>query len=180
MPKEDVDGGKEDLPAKSDVSGAGRRNPPPALLVLIAAFAIAGYFGYQEFQERLVTLHEEDARIRAEMVTISSRVAGWVTAVSAKEGETVEEGTALIVIDDRRLRTGGELSFDVADAAAHFVPDLWDLVGPIGHLDLDGDLRHARHRFRFHPVELLHLLEREQEGLRREHRRRARGALRDG
>ena len=104
MPKEDVDGGKEDIPAKSDVSGAGRRNPPPALLVLIAAFAIAGYFGYQEFQERLVTLHEEDARIRAEMVTISSRVAGWVTAVSAKEGETVEEGTALIVIDDRGVK----------------------------------------------------------------------------
>ena len=104
MPKEDVNGGKEDIPAGSEILGSGRRNPPPALLVLIAAFAIAGYFGYQEFQERLVTLHEEDARIRAEMVTISSRVAGWVTAVSAKEGETVEVGTALIVIDDRGVK----------------------------------------------------------------------------
>ena len=51
-----------------------------------------------------MTLYEEDARIRAEMVTISSRVAGWVTAVSAKEGETVEKGTALIVIDDRGVK----------------------------------------------------------------------------
>ena len=66
---------------------------------------------------------------------------------------------AEIVVDDRRLRTGGELSFDVADTAAHLVPDLRDLVGPIGHLDLDRDLGHARHGFRFHPVELLHLLE---------------------
>ncbi len=104
MPKEDVNGGKEDIPAGSEVLGSGRRNPPPALLLLITAFAIAGYFGYEEVQERSVTLHEEDARIRAEMVTISSRVAGWVTAVSAKEGETVEKGTALIVIDDRGVK----------------------------------------------------------------------------
>ena len=104
MPKEDVNGGKEDIPAGSEVLGSGRRNPPPALLLLITAFAIAGYFGYEEFQERSVTLHEEDARIRAEMVTISSRVAGWVTAVSAKEGEIVEKGAALIVIDDRGVK----------------------------------------------------------------------------
>ena len=104
MPKEDVNGGKKDIPAGSEVLGSGRRNPPPALLLLITAFAIAGYFGYEEFQERSVTLHEEDARIRAEMVTISSRVAGWVTAVSAKEGEIVEKGAALIVIDDRGVK----------------------------------------------------------------------------
>ena len=104
MPKEEVNGGKEDIPAGSEVLGSGRRNPPPALLLLITAFAIAGYFGYEEFQERSVTLHEEDARIRAEMVTISSRVAGWVTAVSAKEGEIVEKGAALIVIDDRGVK----------------------------------------------------------------------------
>ena len=104
MPKENVNEGEEDIPPSGQASGSGRRTPPTALLVLIAAFAIAGYFSYQEFQERLVTLYEEDARIRAEMVTISSRVAGWVTAVSAKEGETVEKGTALIVIDDRGVK----------------------------------------------------------------------------
>lgn len=81
-----------------------RRGPPPALLVLIAAFAIAGYFGYQEFQERLVSLHEEDARVQSDMITISSRVAGWITEVAAEEGQAIDKGTALIVIDDREAR----------------------------------------------------------------------------
>ncbi|MAH85223.1 MAG: hypothetical protein CBB68_13390 [Rhodospirillaceae bacterium TMED8] len=71
--------------------------------LLIALFA-AFFFGYREFTDRLLFLHEEDARIHADMVTISSRVAGWITRVPAKEGQEVEVGTTLIVIDDREAK----------------------------------------------------------------------------
>ncbi len=104
MPKDDPIKGETDAADITEPSAPRRRGPPSALLVLIAAFAIAGYFGYQEFQERLVTLHEEDARIQSDMITVSSRVSGWITEVSIEEGQDIDKGTALIVIDDREAR----------------------------------------------------------------------------
>ncbi|MEK9724995.1 MAG: biotin/lipoyl-binding protein, partial [Rhodospirillaceae bacterium] len=106
MPKDEPAAGQKD--GGDDTTDAApprkRRGPPPALFVLIAVFAVAGYFGYQEFQERLIALHEEDARIQADMITVSSRVAGWVTEVAVEEGQAIEQGTALVVIDDREAR----------------------------------------------------------------------------
>ena len=78
-----------------------RRRPPPALIVLAIVLLTVGFFGYREFRERLVFLHEEDARIQADMVIVSSRVAGWVTRVAASEGQMVEAGTILVSIDKR-------------------------------------------------------------------------------
>ena len=104
MPKDDPTKSETDAADSTESSTPRRRGPPFALLVLIAAFVIAGYFGYQEFQERLVSLHEEDARIQSDMITVSSRVAGWITEVSVEEGQAIDKGTALIVIDDREAR----------------------------------------------------------------------------
>lgn len=81
-----------------------RRRPPPALIVLLVILTTAAVFGYREFRERLVFLHEEDARIQADMITISSRVAGWVTKVAVSEGSGVEAGTTLITIDEREAK----------------------------------------------------------------------------
>ncbi|MBT3660635.1 MAG: HlyD family secretion protein [Rhodospirillaceae bacterium] len=81
-----------------------RRRPPPALFVIVAAISVAAYFGYREFQERLLYLHEEDARIHADMITVSSRVAGWITSIAVREGQAVGEKTPLIVIDDREAK----------------------------------------------------------------------------
>jgi len=81
--------------------GIRRRRPPPTLMALAAVLLVGGIFGYREFQERLAYLHEEDARIRADMITVSSRSAGWVTRVAASEGEMVDKGTTLVILDDR-------------------------------------------------------------------------------
>ncbi len=78
-----------------------RRGPPRGLIILALALAAAGIFGYREFRERVLFLHEEDARIRADMVTVASRVAGWVTHVAAREGQTVAQGTVLLEVDQR-------------------------------------------------------------------------------
>ncbi|MDD9877065.1 MAG: HlyD family secretion protein [Magnetovibrio sp.] len=81
-----------------------KRRLPPSILVLVAALAAGGFFGYREFQDRIAFLHEEDARVQADMVTISSRVAGWVTRVAVAEGQSVAAETPLVVIDDREAR----------------------------------------------------------------------------
>jgi len=69
--------------------------------VLGLAIVLALGFGYREFRERVLYLHEEDARIRADMVTVASRVAGWVTRVAVQEGQAVTAGTVLVEVDRR-------------------------------------------------------------------------------
>ncbi len=77
------------------------RKPSRNLLVAgalaAAALAAAGY----EIRERMLFLHEEDARIMADMVTVSSRVAGWITQRPVVEGQAVDAGTVLVTIDQR-------------------------------------------------------------------------------
>ncbi len=80
---------------------ARRRRPPLNLLVLGLAIVLALGFGYREFRQRVLFLHEEDARIRADMVTVASRVAGWVTRVAVQEGQDVAAGTVLVEVDRR-------------------------------------------------------------------------------
>ncbi|WNK01310.1 HlyD family secretion protein [Thalassospiraceae bacterium LMO-JJ14] len=71
-----------------------------AFLVLIGAV----YIGITEVHKRLTYIFEEDARIQTDLVTVSSRVAGWITEMPAAEGETVEESTVLVQVDDRESR----------------------------------------------------------------------------
>ncbi|MBO6946782.1 MAG: HlyD family secretion protein [Rhodospirillales bacterium] len=71
-----------------------------AILVLIGGVFFATY----EVHKRLSFVFEEDARIHADLVTVSSRVAGWITEMPAAEGEHVDEGTVLVQIDDRESR----------------------------------------------------------------------------
>ncbi|MGP1679879.1 MAG: HlyD family secretion protein [Burkholderiales bacterium] len=78
-----------------------RRGPPLNLIILVVALLAASIFGYRELRERVLFLHEEDARIRADMVTVASRVAGWVTRVAVVEGQAVEAATVLLEIDRR-------------------------------------------------------------------------------
>jgi membrane fusion protein, multidrug efflux system len=71
------------------------------LIVLALALVLVLIFGYREFRERVLFLNEEDARIRADMVIVASRVAGWVTRVAAQEGQSVASGTVLVEVDRR-------------------------------------------------------------------------------
>lgn len=76
-----------------------RRGAGRALLLLAAiGFLIAaGRWLHHRFTHVLV----EDARVAADMVVLSSRVPGWISAVRVTEGETVARGAVLAVIDDR-------------------------------------------------------------------------------
>lgn len=78
--------------------------PPPrrASLALGAAIALAvlvvgGWWLYRQFTHVFV----DDARIAADMVVLSSRVPGWVTAIGVTEGDSAGAGVLLVDIDDR-------------------------------------------------------------------------------
>ena len=76
----------------------------PAFIVAIIFSAVSVYFLSIEVHNRIAFINEEDARIHADLTTISSRVAGWITKIPAVEGEKIIAGTVLIQVDNRESR----------------------------------------------------------------------------
>lgn len=74
-------------------------------LLLLAAVA----YGGRELRLRLTHVYEYDARVTADIVTVSSRAEGWIVDLAVREGQKVEAGQTLVKIDDRaaRLRVDG-------------------------------------------------------------------------
>ena len=74
-------------------------------LVLLAAVA----YGGRELHLRLTHVYEYDARVTADIVTVSSRAEGWIVELPVREGQRVEAGQTLVKIDDRaaKLRVDG-------------------------------------------------------------------------
>ena len=74
-------------------------------LLLLAAVA----YGGREVHLRLTHVYEYDARVTADIVTVSSRAEGWIVDLAVREGMRVEAGQTLVRIDDRaaKLRVDG-------------------------------------------------------------------------
>jgi membrane fusion protein, multidrug efflux system len=65
--------------------------------LLIAVLAAGGWFTHRF----LTLLVVDDARVAADMITVSSRVPGWVSEVRVIAGDSVSAGGLLVRIDDR-------------------------------------------------------------------------------
>ena len=65
--------------------------------LLIAVLAAGGWFTHRF----LTLLVVDDARVAADMITVSSRVPGWVAEVRVIAGDSVLAGGLLVRIDDR-------------------------------------------------------------------------------
>ncbi|MBT7942922.1 MAG: biotin/lipoyl-binding protein, partial [Alphaproteobacteria bacterium] len=71
------------------------------LLVGGAIAVIAVLFGGREMYQRINFVYAEDSRIEADLITVSSRVAGWVTTLDVTEGAPISKGQVLLNIDAR-------------------------------------------------------------------------------
>jgi len=69
------------------------------VLVAVAA-ALLGALAYWLYG-RFTHVYIDDARVTADVISVSSRVSGWVTAVHVSEGQKVDKGAILAAIDDR-------------------------------------------------------------------------------
>ncbi len=95
MPEASTPADTSAAPARSRV---GRQVRNLVILIIVAtAIAGAGRWGYWQWSH----VSETDARIKADTVTISSRVAGWIVALPTTEGDRVRRGDLLIEIDSR-------------------------------------------------------------------------------
>ena len=66
----------------------------------IVALVLAAWAGNWLFH-RYTHLYIDDARIDGEVITISSRVSGWITELPVMEGDAVKKGQLLARVDDR-------------------------------------------------------------------------------
>ena len=98
----------EEEPKATSGPRAPRRRRRFGLIISILVVIAAGYFGFQEFQARMTHVFEQDARIAGNLITVSSRVAGWVTDLQVRESQHVRKGAVLVRIDDRASHLAAE------------------------------------------------------------------------
>ena len=90
-------------------AGRGRALLRPRTFVVAAVLLIALAYGGRELYMRFTHVYEYDARVSADIVTISSRGDGWVVEMAVREGMQVEAGHVLVRVDDRiaKLKADG-------------------------------------------------------------------------
>ena len=70
-------------------------------VILILVLGVGGYWGFEEVRSRFTHVYEYDARIAGSLITVSSRVAGWVTEMNISEGDDISKGQVIVQIDAR-------------------------------------------------------------------------------
>ena len=71
------------------------------VLVALAVVAAGAWFGYGEVRQRFTHVHETDARVAADLVTVSSRVAGRLAGVVVESGDRVARDQIIARLDAR-------------------------------------------------------------------------------
>ena len=77
-------------------------------VVAILALVFAAWGGHWLYQ-RWTHVYIDDARIDGEVVTISSRVSGWITELPVVQSDAVKKGALLAQVDDRDSRLQKEV-----------------------------------------------------------------------
>jgi membrane fusion protein (multidrug efflux system) len=90
-------------PSPEKPAGGVRHRGLQRSLLLVAVLAVIA-LGIREVHDRLAFVSETDARVSANLVVVSSRVAGWLTDVSIVEGAPVKAKQILARVDDRDSR----------------------------------------------------------------------------
>lgn len=81
--------------AHGSVSGRGK------IVLMGAAALLLAVSGAHWVYKRWTHVYLDDARIDGEVVTISSRVSGWITELPVIEGDAVKKGQLLARVDER-------------------------------------------------------------------------------
>ena len=69
-------------------------------VLIAAALALLAWGGHWIYQ-RSIHVYIDDARIDGEVITLSSRVSGWITELPVIEGDEVKKGQLLVRVDER-------------------------------------------------------------------------------
>lgn len=93
----DTPAGAGNAATRSRIHLAGERKAWFLGIVALVLLAWGGQWLYNRFTH----VYIDDARVDGEVVTISSRVSGWITELPVIEGDEVHRGQVLARVDDR-------------------------------------------------------------------------------
>ena len=71
------------------------------LLAIVVVGALLLAWGGRWLYHRYTHVYSDDARIDGEVITVSSRVSGWITELNVIEGDAVKKGQVLAQVDSR-------------------------------------------------------------------------------
>ncbi len=98
--------------SEQQVAAAAPAKPPRRLgarvirVALLLTMAVGlGIWAADWARTALIFVHETDARVAADMISVSSRVDGWLIARPIRSGDTVKKGDTLAVIVGRDAET---------------------------------------------------------------------------
>lgn len=94
-PERAREGPHQEAGKRASLNGRGKLWIVGAVALILAAWG--GHWLYQ----RWIHVYIDDARIDGEVITISSRVSGWITELPVIEGDEVKKGELLARVDDR-------------------------------------------------------------------------------
>jgi len=69
-------------------------------VALVAALAASGWYGYDWYMVGRFMVSTDDAYVRADMSTLTAKVAGYVAELPVKENTLVKAGTVILKLDD--------------------------------------------------------------------------------
>lgn len=81
-----------------------RRKRFAIAVLAVLLFIVVGTYAVQWLRWRAVHVSENDARVAGEVVTMASRLDGWLVTRPVIEGDAVKQGQVLAQIDDRDAR----------------------------------------------------------------------------
>ncbi|HEY9898202.1 MAG TPA: HlyD family secretion protein [Pantanalinema sp.] len=84
-----------------DLKVTSKRKPPVVLMgVLAVALAVGGVYGGKWWTHRQAFVSTEDAQVAGNLITVSSRVPGRIAQLLVDEGQQVEAGQVVAVLDE--------------------------------------------------------------------------------
>jgi membrane fusion protein (multidrug efflux system) len=102
-------GGPVAAPAQAPegpAAGTPKRGKKKYLLggALVAALAVAGWFGYGYWTVGRFMVETDDAYVQADFAIVAPKITGYVASVPAAENQAVSAGDPLVVLDDGDYR----------------------------------------------------------------------------
>jgi membrane fusion protein (multidrug efflux system) len=88
--------------------GRGRGLLRPRFLAIAAMLLVGLAYGGREAYLRFTHVYEYDARVTADVVSVSSRTDGWVVEMPTLEGTRVTAGQVVVRLDDRVAKLRAE------------------------------------------------------------------------
>jgi RND family efflux transporter MFP subunit len=90
-------------------------------IIVVIAAVFAGRWVWTDYMH---TPWTRDGRIRAEVVTVSPDVSGWVTGLNIKDGQNINKGDLLFSVDNKRYQAALDRSKATTENALY----TWELA----------------------------------------------------